>query len=156
GEEITGVFVRGAQRGAPVVGFLRARAAGDAMILDAGKTAMFGRRQIRPHVIEIEVEADVAVEIAITRVAGISFVPAPDLFGGIELATERGDAVRREDGREHAVARPRPRVQHTVRVRDEPADVRLLQNSFHAGGVGAFRQPDAARIATETTAIMIA
>ena len=47
-------------------------------------------------------------------------------------------------------------MQHTVRVRDEPADVRLLQNSFHAGGVGAFRQPDAARIATETTAIMIA
>src|SRR5207302_11351741 len=67
GEEMTGVFVRGAQRGVPVIGCLRARAAGDAMILDAGETAMFGRRQIRPHVIEIEVEADVAVEIAITR-----------------------------------------------------------------------------------------
>src|SRR5205814_7301765 len=45
---------------------------------------------------------------------------------------------------------------HTVLVRDEPADVRLLHNIFHTGGVSAFGQPDAARVATETTAVMIA
>ena len=47
-------------------------------------------------------------------------------------------------------------MQQAVRVDDEPADVRLLQNLFHAVDVGAFRQPDAARVAAETTAVMVA
>ena len=111
---------------------------------------------MRFDVIEIQVEADVAVEIAVTRVAGIAFVLAPDLPRGIEVAPERGDAVGREHRRERAVARTRTRVQHAVRVEDEPADVRLLQKCFDAGDVGAFRQPDAARVAAETTAIMVA
>ena len=47
-------------------------------------------------------------------------------------------------------------MQNAVRVDDEPADVRFLQKIFHAVDVSAFRQPDAARIAAETTSIMIA
>ena len=47
-------------------------------------------------------------------------------------------------------------MQQAVGIQDEPADVGLLQEHFDAGGVGAFRQPDAARIAPETTAVMIA
>src|SRR5207247_6839428 len=46
--------------------------------------------------------------------------------------------------------------QHAVGVRDEPADVGLLHHILHTGGVSAFRQPDAPRIAPETTAVMIA
>ena len=66
-----------------------------------------GDGQMRLDVIEIEVEADVAVKIAVARVAGITFVLAPDLPRGIEVAAERGDAVGREDRREHAVTRAR-------------------------------------------------
>src|SRR5271165_6948958 len=80
---------------------------------------------------------------------------APDLPRGIEVAPERTDAVGREHWRERAVARTRTRVQHAVCVEDEPADVRFLQKCFDAGGVGAFRQPDAARVAPETGAVMV-
>ena len=130
--------------------------AGDAVIFDAGEPAVVRRGQMRLDVIEIEVEADVAVEIAVARVAGITFVLAPDLPRGIEVAPERGDAVGREDRRERAVARTRLGVQNAVRVENEPADVRLLQKLLDAAGVGAFRQPDAARIAPETAAVMVA
>ena len=41
-------------------------------------------------------------------------------------------------------------------IADEPADVRFLQYGFNATCIGAFGQPDAARIATETTPIMVA
>src|SRR5439155_4262977 len=99
---------------------------------------------------------DVAVEIAIARIARVTFVPAPDLFGGIEVATERGDAVWGEDRGEHAVTWTGPGVEHAVRVRDKPTNVRLLQNEFHAGGVSAFGQPDAARIATKAGAVVVA
>ena len=58
--------------------------------------------------------------------------------------------------RKGAETRPRFRVQHAVRVEDEPADVRLLQKLFDPLHVGAFRQPDAARVAPETTAVMVA
>ena len=107
-------------------------------------------------VIEIEVETDVAVKISVARVAGITAFAAPDLRGGMAVAPERGDAVRREDGREDAVARTRSRVQNAVRVHDEPADVRLLQNGVHALDVGAFRQPDAARVAAEPLVVVVA
>jgi len=69
------------------------------------------------------------------------------LLRRIQIAPERRDAILGEDRREHAVARTRLRVQHAVRVHDEPADVRLLQDVFNAVHVSAFRQPDAARLA---------
>ena len=142
-EKMPGVFARGLQGEVALVNLLFPGPAGDAIILDAGETAVFRRRQVRLHVIEIEVEADVAVKIAVTRVAGITFVLAPDLARRIEVAPERGDAVGRENRRERAVARARAGVQQAVRVEDEPADVRLLQKYFDALHVGAFRQPDA-------------
>src|SRR5439155_6618669 len=117
-EEMAGVLVRGAQRGLAVINLLQV-GTGDAMILDASETADLRRRQVWPHVIEVEVKADVAVEIAIARVARVAFVPAPDLFGGIEVASERGDAVWGEDRGEHAVTRTGPGVEHAVRVCDK-------------------------------------
>src|SRR5207247_11478576 len=156
GKEMAGVFVGRLTRGDAIVNFLRAGAGGDTVVFDAGETADVRRRQIRADVIKVQIETDVAVEIPVARVAGITLVPAPNLFGGIQVAAKSSDAVRREDRRKHAEARTRVGVQHAVRVRDEPADVRLLHNIFHTGGVSAFGQPDAARIATETTAVMIA
>src|ERR1035437_4972234 len=98
---------------------------------------------MRFDVVEIEVKADVAVEIAVTHIAGITFMFAPDLAGGIVVAPERGDAVGRVNRREGAKTRTRFGVQNSVRVEDEPADVRLLQKFFDARCVGTFRQPDA-------------
>ena len=155
-EKMLRVFACGLEREVALVNFLLSRAAGDAEILHAGEPAILRRRQMRLDIIEIQVEADVAVEITVTRVAGIAFVLAPDLPRGIKVAPERCDAVWRENRRERAVARARARIQNAVRVEDEPADVRLLQKNFDAGNVGAFRQPDSARVAPEATAIMVA
>src|SRR5438874_4996049 len=102
---MAGMLVGRAPCGRPIINFLRALAPGNAMVFDPGESPDLRRRQIRTHVIEIEVEPDVAVEIAIARIAGVPFVPAPDLFGRIEVASEGSNAVRREDRREHAVAR---------------------------------------------------
>src|SRR5665647_1567177 len=87
---------------------------------------------MRFDVVEIEVKADVAVKIAVTHIAGITFMFAPDLAGGIVVAPERGDAVGRVNRREGAKTRTRFGVQNSVRVEDEPADVRLLQKFFDA------------------------
>src|SRR5207249_12042077 len=155
-EEMAGVFVGRPPRSDAIVNFLRVRAGADTVVLDAGETADVRRRQIRSDVIKVQIETDVAVEIAVARVAGITLVPAPNLFGGIQVAAESSDAVRREDRRKHAEARTRVGVQHAVRVRDEPADVRLLHNIFHTAGVTAIGKLDAARVGTDTTAVMIA
>ncbi len=155
-EKMLRVAGGGLQRRAAVVNLLVAGSAGDAVILQAGEPARFRRRQVRPDVIEIEVEADVAVKIAVARVAGVTLVLAPDLPGGIVVAAEGGDAVGRVNRREGAVTRARARVQHAVGVENEPADVGLLQKRLDAGGVGAFRQPDAARVAAKAAPVMVA
>src|SRR5271154_3643376 len=133
------VFARGLERMVALVNFLLSSTAGDAVIFHAGEPTIIWRWQMRFDVIQIKVEADVAVEIAVTRVARITFVLAPNLPRGIKVASERRDAIRRENRRERAVARTRTRVQDAVRVEDEPADVRLLQKFLDAGNVGAFR-----------------
>ena len=99
------VFAGGRQGMVALVNLLLAFA-GDAKIFYAGKTAVVRRRQVRLDVIEIQIEADVAVEIAVARIAGIALVLAPDLPRGIEVAPKRGDAVRRVDRRKGAVTRP--------------------------------------------------
>src|ERR1035441_8958421 len=59
------------------------RAASDAIILDASEAALARRGQVRLQVVQIEIEADVAVEVAVARVARVTGVPAPHLAGGI-------------------------------------------------------------------------
>src|ERR1700690_1926729 len=111
-----GVFIGRLQSQVALVNLLFPWTAGDAVILDPGETSVFRRRQVRFYVIEIEVEADVAVKITIPRVAGITFVLAPDLPRGIKVASERGDAVGRENRRERAETRAGTRVQHAMGV----------------------------------------
>src|ERR1017187_3344086 len=123
------------------------RAAGDAIVLDASEAALARRGQVRLQVVQIEVEADVAVEVAVTRVARVAGVPAPNLAGGIRVAAKGGDAVGREDRGKRPVAWAWSRVQKAVRVGDEPAEVGLLQHILQALHIGAFRQPDAPRLA---------
>ena len=80
-EEMARVLVGGPQGGRAVIHLLVGRAAGDAIVLEAGEAALAGRGQVRLHVIQVEVEADVAVEVAVARVARVAGVPAPDLRG---------------------------------------------------------------------------
>ena len=107
-------------------------------------------------VIEIEVEADVAIEIAVARVAGITLMFAPDLAGGIVVAAKGGHAPGCINRRVGAVARAGLGMQNAVRIENEPADIGLLQKIFHAAQVRAFGQPDAARRPAETAHIMFA
>ena len=64
--------------------------------------------------LKIEVEADIAVKIAIARVTGITLVLAPNLPRGIEVAPEGGDAVGRKNRRKGAITRTRPGVENAV------------------------------------------
>src|SRR6266704_3714577 len=108
------------------------------------------------HIVKIEIETNVAVELAVTRVARIASLPAPDLSGRIGVATERGEAGRRDERSKNSEPRLRTRVQNSMGVNNEPADVGLLQNRFHPLRVSAFRQPDTARVPAEATPVMVA
>src|SRR5208282_578458 len=104
----------------PFIDLLGGRAAGDAMILEAGESPRAGGGQVGFQIVEIEIEARVAIEIAVAGVAGIPFIPAPNLAGGIRVAAKSSEAVRGEDGREDGVPRLRSRLQEAVGVEDEP------------------------------------
>src|SRR6266567_8998820 len=119
-EEMAGVFRRGPQPGRPVVNPFFPFAAGNRVIFEAGKAPRAGHGQVRFYVVVVEVEPDVAVKIAVARVARIPFLFAPDLPRRIEIPAERRQAVLGEEGREHPVARPRVRVQNPVGIDDEP------------------------------------
>src|SRR5688572_10000531 len=90
------------------------------------------------------------------RVPRISFIAAPHLLGRVKITAESGDSIRSEDRREGTVARLRMGIKDAVGFRDEPANVRFLKDCFNISDVGAFRQPNAFRVATKTGAIMIA
>ena len=126
--EVAGVLGGLVQRGLGVVGLLVVGAAGDLVILDAEQAADAGLVQVRLEILVIEVEADVAVEIAVVVVAGIAFDGAPDLLGRFGVAGQGGDAAPgAEDRGIDAVLGPRLGEQDAVRVDEEVADAGILQ-----------------------------
>src|SRR6266511_5089113 len=135
-EEMRGVFAGRLERRVSVIGLLRTGATGNAMILETGEAANFRNGQVSLNIVKVEVEPDVAVEVAIPGVPWIPFVLRPDLFGGIKIAAENGDAVRGEEGREYAAARAGRGIEHAVRIGDKPADVWRLQCVLQAVHVG--------------------
>src|SRR5690349_3246096 len=98
-----GVFVRGQNGCRAIIRLLFAGASGDLVVLDSGETAFVRCRQIRTQIIEIQVEADIAIKVAVPEVAWVTFVTAPDLFCGFNVASEGGDAVLRENGGENGI-----------------------------------------------------
>ena len=103
-------------------------AAGDLVVLDAEMAADAGLVQVRLEVFVIEVEADVAVEVAVVVVAGVALDGAPDLLGRFGVAGQGGDAaLGAEDRGVDAVARPRLGEQDAVRVGEEVADAGVAQ-----------------------------
>src|SRR2546428_282925 len=147
-----GMLISRLDGGRAIIDLLGLRTACDAIVFDSGEAALVGRGQAGSHISQIEIEADVAVKIAVARVAGVAFVATPDLAGGIAVAAKSGHAFRRED----RIARLRVGVENAVGVSNEPTDVGLLEHLLEAFGVGALGQPDTARVAAKTRAVMIA
>src|SRR5581483_10593103 len=109
------------------------RSAGDFVILDAEVAADAGLVQVRPEILEVEVEADVAIKVAIIEVSGIAFHRAPDLLGRFGVAAQRRDAaLGTADRSVHPEARSRLRKEHAVRVGKEVAYSRIAQKFVDA------------------------
>ena len=88
--EVAGVLGRLFQGGLRLIGLPCARlAAGDLVILDAQVAADADLVQVRPEILVIQIEADVAVELAILVIAGIAFDGAPDLLGRFGVAARQ-------------------------------------------------------------------
>jgi len=127
-----------------VVRFLVRRLACDAEVLHAREAADAVGMDVRLDVVELEVEPDIAVEITVVVVAGVTFLRTPHLFRRLDVAPERGDARRREDRRVNPETRPRMAEHDAVRVHDEPADFGLMEKLLDAWHVGALGQPEPA------------
>ena len=125
------------------------RAVGDRVVLDAGERADARRVDVRLDVVERQIEADVAVEVAVARVARVALLRAPDLLAALDVATERRDARAAVDGRVHAVERPRLGEEDAVRVDEEEADALFAHQLVDARHVAAFAQPHPLRAPAE-------
>src|SRR5438034_2575039 len=101
-----------------IIDLLGLRAACDAIVFDSGEAALVGRGQAGSHIRQIEIEADVAVKIAVARVAGVAFVAAPDLAGGIAVAAKGGNPFGGENRGEDGIARLRAGMENAVSVSD--------------------------------------
>src|SRR5439155_14532893 len=79
-QEMASVIGGDLERGLAVVNALLS-GTGDGVIFDAGKGSLALDWHVGLDVIVIEIESDIAVEVAIARIAGIAFILAPDLAG---------------------------------------------------------------------------
>src|SRR5437016_1626522 len=118
-----GMLAGGLDGGMAIIDLLGLRTARDAIVFDSGEATLLGRGQAGFHIRQIEIEADVAVEIAVARIAGVAFVTAPDLAGGVPVAAKGGNAFGGENGGENGVARLRAGVENAVGVSNEPTEV---------------------------------
>ncbi len=94
-------------RNARLVGLLVDALSGDPEVLEARHEARAVARDLAHQVVFGQVEADVAVEIAVVRVSGIPLVARPDLTARFEVTPKEGDAARAADRRVHAERRGR-------------------------------------------------
>ena len=101
-------------------------------------------------ILVIEIEADVAIELPVNVVAGITFQGAPDLLGRLGVAPEAIDAAAGTlDRRVDAELRTRVGEDDAVRVGEEVADAAASQDVIDPFDIAALRQPDPLRPATE-------
>src|SRR5262249_24575047 len=104
---------------------------------------------VRADVLDRQVEADIAVEIAIIRVARISFFRAPNLLRALHIAPERRHPGAAIDGRVHPEDGSRIGEQDAVRVDEEEANPLFAQELVDAGDVPALAEPDPLRAPPE-------
>ncbi len=112
------------------VGFFVGGAASDSIIFESSKLAKAVGLDVGADVVVLEIEAAIAIEIAVLGIAGVTFFGAPDLFTGFDIATESGGACGGEDGGKDAVGGAGFGMKETVGIEDEPADFCFLEIVF--------------------------
>ncbi len=112
------------------VGFFVRGASGDSIIFESSKLAKAVGLDVGADVVVLEIEAAIAIEIAVLGIAGVTFFGAPDLFTGFDIATESGGACGGEDGGKDAVGGAGFSMEETVGIENEPADFCFLEIVF--------------------------
>src|SRR5437016_1575329 len=108
--------------------------------------------QVRLQIVEVEIEADIAIKISIARIAGITFNRAPDLFRRFRVPSETvHTAARAGNRRVDTIMRPRLSVHHAVRLDEEILNAALSQELIDAIDITALREPDAVGPTAEVT-----
>ena len=132
-QEVGGVSVRALARRDMLVRLLAIGVAGDPVILEAGEDAGVAVENERPDVLEVQVEADVAIEVAIAGIAGVALVGAPHQPRRGGIAAERGGAVAAAERRQVAVSRSRRGVHDPMRLDEEEAAADLRDDLSSPG-----------------------
>ena len=124
------------------VDFLLAIGTGDPVVLHSGVKPNAIGWMIGPDVLEVEVVADVAIELAVIEIAGITFGGTPHLLGGIGIAPESREARRALQRRIDAVFGTRAGVRNAVRFENGVADTEFRQDPVDPRVIAAFRKPE--------------
>src|SRR5258708_11786843 len=103
---------------------------------------MLWRRQARLDIFEIQIVTNIAIEVAITRVARISLLPAPNLARGLGVSAKCHQSGRSDDRRVSPLLRARIGQLQPVRFHDEPLNSCFAQHIFDDPCVRALRQPE--------------
>src|SRR6266481_78852 len=98
-------------------------ASGDPMIFYTGEFS--GSPRDRSQMLHGKIETDVAIKIPVSRVAGIAFARTPDLAAGVGIACEGRWPRWCITGSVNGAAWARRSKKQTVRVDNEPAEIRL-------------------------------
>jgi len=137
------------------VRFLVLGTAGDAVIFKPCEFSNPVGLDVGADVVVIEIEAAVSIEVPVFGISGVTFLGAPNLLAGFDVATEGSRAGRGKEGGEDAVGGTGFGVEDAVSVDDKPADLGLLEIVFDSRKISAFGQPNPPRIATKAVSIII-
>src|SRR2546425_5414308 len=110
---------------------------------------------VGPDVIQFEVVADVAVELAIIEIARIANRGTPNLTRGIGITAEGGNTGRASDGCVDAVSRPVVRPRHAVGFKNGVPYTVFPQKAVHARVVAALREPKTLRRLPENLPVVL-
>src|SRR5260221_13257162 len=96
GKEVAGMMIHGAMRPARHIRLFMRRSTRDPVIFDPGELSLTVSRQERAQIVQVQVKTDVSIKIAISRIARITFLSAPDLFARLSITTKNGGSCGRE------------------------------------------------------------
>src|SRR5205085_8281757 len=123
---VAGMLGRLFERGLWVIRLLVIGPAGDLVVFQPQMAADAALVQVGPKVFIIEIEADVAVEVAVVVIPGIAVHGAPNWLGGLRIPGQGSDMRLRATQRcIDAELRPGLREQYRVGIRKEVANSRV-------------------------------
>ena len=125
------------------------------VILDSRVDSHAISMNVGPDVIQFEVVADVAVELAIIEIARIANRGTPNLTRGIRITAEGGNTGRANDGCVNAVSRPVVRPRHAMGFQNGVPYTMFPQKAVHARVVAALREPKTLRRLPENLPVVL-